>query len=161
MPPATPATSYTIGEGHSRRLAPTYVRHDPLPAAVENFATSGILQAGDRTWPTPSEARMSVIAHAAWHGHSLASITALTAPGRPWHSGLGAAYRRYHHHAAAALSRDFTKAINWLIENPLKHRPPARGTQHTPRLARAGSQSGLPDGGHHAGIQHRRRAGIP
>ena len=130
-PSATPATSYTIDEHDNQRLAPAYVRHDPLPAAVENFATSGILHAGDRTWPTPSEARMSVIAHAVWRGHSPASITALIAPGRPWHDGLGAAYRRYHHHTAAALNRDFTKAISWLIENPLKDRPPQHRTKYT------------------------------
>ena len=144
-PPATPTTSYMIGEGDSQRLAPAYVRHDPLPAAVENFATAGILHAGDRTWPTPSEARMSVIAHAVWRGHSLASITALIAPGRPWHDGLGTAYRRYHHHHAAALSRDFTKAINWLIDNPLKDRSP----QHKTKYTQGGS-------GSDAGPQHLR-----
>ena len=40
-----------------------------------------------------------MLAHAALHGHSLATIRALTAPGRPWHTGLAAAYTRYRHNA--------------------------------------------------------------
>jgi len=126
-----PTPSYTIGDGDNQRLAPAYVRHDPLPAAVHNFATHGTLAPGDRTWPTPSEARMSVIAHAVWRGHSQASITALIAPGRPWHNGLGAAYQRYRHHTHAAINRDVTKAIHWLINNPLKHQPPQHKTKYT------------------------------
>ena len=55
------------------RLAAPYVRHDPLPPAVHDFATHATLNATDRTWPTPSEARMSVIAHAVWRGHTLAT----------------------------------------------------------------------------------------
>jgi hypothetical protein len=66
---------------------------------------------------------MSVITAAIWRGHSLSSIRAMTAPGRPWHDGLGRAYNRYHHGANHALARDFTKALNWLITNPLLHRP--------------------------------------
>jgi hypothetical protein len=128
---ADPTPTYTIGEGDNQRLAPAYVRHDPLPAAVHDFATHGTLATADRTWPTPSEARMSVIAHAVWRGHSQASITALIAPGRPWHNGLGAAYRRYRHHTPAALGRDVTKAITWLTNNPLKDQPPQHKTKYT------------------------------
>ena len=127
----TRTCDYTIRDGDDQQLTPAYVRHDPLPAAVHDFATRGILDAADRTWPTPSEARMSVITHAVWRGHSLASIADLIAPGRPWHDGLGAAYRRYHHHTHNALTRDFNKALAWLVANPLKHRPPQHKTQYT------------------------------
>jgi hypothetical protein len=133
-----PTPSYTIGEGDNQRLAPAYIRNDPLPAAVRDFATHGTLAAGDRTWPTPSEARMSVIAHAVWRGHSHASITALIAPGRPWHNGLGAAYHRYRHHTHAALNRDITKATTWLINNPLKDQP----AQHKMKYTQGGPAGG-------------------
>ena len=81
---------------------------------------------------------MSVIAHAVWRGHTLATITALIAPGRPWHQGLGAAYRRYHHHTHAALARDFHKALTWLSTNLAKDRPP----QHKSISTQGGQQAG-------------------
>ena len=144
-PPAAPTPTstgnhptYTTGHGNDLRLAPNYIRHDPLPTDVHNFATHGILNAHDRTWPTPSEARMSVITHAVWRGHTLASITALIAPGRPWHQGLGAAYRRYRHHAPTAIAKDFTKALHWLIANPVSYRPP----QHKSRYSQGGTSGG-------------------
>ena len=136
--PTTGATSCTVGEGDELRLAPAHVRHDPLPPAVHDFATRGIRNPADRTWPTPSEARMSVITHAVWRGHTIATITALSAPGRPWHNGLGTAYQRYHHHAPAALRRDFTKAITWLTANLAKDRP----TQHKTTYSQGGTARG-------------------
>ncbi len=134
----TGPTAYTVGEGEDLRLAPAHIRHDPLPPSVHDFATRGIHNAADRAWPTPSEARMSVITHAVWRGHTIASITALTAPGRPWHNGLGASYQRYHHHAHAALTRDFTKAITWLAANLAKDRPP----QHKDKYTQGGTVGG-------------------
>ncbi len=131
-------TAATIGDSDDLRLAPAHVRHDPLPPAVHDFATRGIHNTTDRTWPTPSEARMSVITHAVWRGHTITSITALIAPGRPWHDGLGAAYQRYHHHAPAALTRDFTKAITWLTANLEKDRPP----QHKNKYPQGGTTGG-------------------
>ena len=136
-PPHHHTTPYTVGEGDQLRLADPYIRHDPLPPAVHAFATHATLNATDRTWPTPSEARMSVIAHAVWRGHTLATITALIAPGRPWHQGLGAAYRRYHHHTHAALARDFHKALTWLSTNLGKDRPP----QHKSKSTQGGQQA--------------------
>lgn len=130
------AGSATTGEGEHLRLAPDYVRHDPLPAAVAAFATRGL--ANDRRWPSPSEARMSVITHAIWRGHTISSLRELTAPGRPWHPGLGVAYQRYGHHADAALTRDFTKALSWLAQNLPKDRLPQHKIQN--------SQGGTPSG---------------
>ncbi|WP_054586248.1 hypothetical protein [Mycobacterium intracellulare] len=64
-----------------------------------------------------------MLAHAALHGHSLATISALIAPGRPWHTGLGRAYARYRHNADAALARDFAKALTWAAANSPFFRP--------------------------------------
>ncbi|KMV22050.1 hypothetical protein ACT16_13040 [Mycobacterium heckeshornense] len=122
-PRARDTRAYTVGAGDDLRLAPQHIRHDPLPPAIHDYATHGTLTAGDRAWPSNHEARMSVITAAIWRGHSLASIRAMTGTGRPWHNGLGHAYHRYGNTADRALARDFTKALNWLIANPLLHRP--------------------------------------
>ncbi|GAB4898278.1 hypothetical protein [Mycobacterium avium] len=127
--------AYTVGSGDDLRLAPEHIRHDPLPAAIHDYATRGTLAPRDRAWPSNHEARMAVITAAIWRGHNLAGIRAMIAPGRPWHTGLGAAYHRYGSAADRALARDFTKALNWLIANPLLHRPP----QHKITYSQGGS----------------------
>lgn len=105
-----------IGTGPDERLRPEHTRTAALPARITTYATTGVLPP-DATWRSHSEARQSVLAHAALHGHSLATIHALIAPGRPWQTGLGGAYRRYHAGADAALARDFHKALNWAATN--------------------------------------------
>lgn len=118
------AESHTAltGDGHNTRLRAQYVRTSDLPERITAYATTGKLPT-DTTWRSHSEARQSVLAHAVLHGHSLATIRALIAPGRPWHTGLAAAYARYHHHSQAALERDFDKALEWAAANSPKFRP--------------------------------------
>lgn len=122
-PPAAHSPAATLsGAGDHARLDPAYTRTYPLPAPITDYATTGQLPA-NRRWRTHSEARQSVLVHAALHGHSLATIRAFTAPGRPWHSGLAAAYTRYRHNADKALERDFTKALAWAATHSPKFRP--------------------------------------
>lgn len=116
------AAAATCGAGDHARIDPAYTRTSPLPPRVTDYATTGHLPATG-TWRSHSEARQSVLAHAALHGHSLATIRALIAPGRPWHGGLAAAYTRYHHNADRALERDFTKALTWAAANSHNFRP--------------------------------------
>lgn len=127
---STPA-DYCTGTGLDERLAPAWVRDDPIHPDIAHYAQYGTLPTGQRQWDTHSEARMAVLTAAIARGHSRASIAALMAPGAPWHAGLGAAYSRYRHHAHVALERDFTKALNWLCENPLKHRHPQHKTKNS------------------------------
>ena len=117
-----PAHDALTGAGAHTRLRPDYTRTTEMPRRITAYATTGQLPA-DTTWPSHSEARQSVLAHAALHGHSLATITALIAPGRPWHRGLGSAYTRYHRNADKALQRDFHKALTWAAANTKFFRP--------------------------------------
>lgn len=110
------------GSGAHARLRPEYTRGSDLPERITRYATTGQLPP-DTTWRSHSEARQSVLAHAVLHGHSLAAVRALIAPGRPWHTGLGGAYARYRHNAEAALDRDFAKALAWAGANARSFRP--------------------------------------
>ncbi|MFL0286815.1 hypothetical protein ACJH6J_20255 [Mycobacterium sp. SMC-18] len=113
---------YCTGTGDDQRLAPAYIRNDPIDPEITDFAVHGVIANGQRQWDSPSEARMAVICAAIARGHSRASITELMAPGGPWQHGLGQAFARYQHRAGNALDRDFTKALTWLCTNTLKYR---------------------------------------
>lgn len=134
-PGDTAPTDYCTGEGPEQRLAPRWVRADPFHPDLLQYAQYGTMPTGQRQWDSHSEARMAVLTAAIARGHSRASIAALSAPGGPWHHGLGQAYARYRHHALTALERDFTKALNWLCDNVLKHRHP----QHKRKNSQGGS----------------------
>lgn len=120
-PPPT-AGHNTTGTGHHERLRLEYTRDTDLPEHITAYATTGQLPP-DRRWRSHSEARQSVLAHAALHGHSLATVHALMAPGRPWHTGLTAAYARYSHNADNALQRDWRKALTWAATHSPDFRP--------------------------------------
>ena len=120
--PAGAGGAHLTGTGRHTRLHPQYTRTTALPDRITAYATTGQLPARG-TWKSHSEARQSVLAHAALHGHSLATIAALSAPGRPWHRGLAGAYHRYRHHADKALQRDFAKALTWADANAPNFRP--------------------------------------
>ncbi|MEE6140651.1 hypothetical protein SKC41_30620 [Mycobacterium sp. 050128] len=123
--PTTPtlaAGDATTGTGAHEQLRPEYTRAAALPERITTYAATGHLPA-DRSWRSHSEARQSVLAHAALHGHSLATVQALMAPGRPWQTGLGAAYTRYGHSADKALKRDWNKALTWAATNSHFFRP--------------------------------------
>lgn len=126
----TPA-DYCTGDGADQRLATHWIRDDPLHPDLIQYAQYGTMPTGQRQWDSHSEARMAVLTAAIARGHSRASITALSAPGGPWHHGLGQAYSRYRHHAHTALDRDFTKALNWICNNLLKHRHPQHKTKNS------------------------------
>ncbi|MGV7354661.1 hypothetical protein PJM26_29595, partial [Mycobacterium kansasii] len=145
--PATPtapdAAVVIVGSGHNARLRPEYTRENDLPPRITTYATTGQLPT-DNTWRSHSEARQSVLAHAALHGHSLATVQALIAPGRPWNTGLATAYTRYTHHCEKALQRDWQKALNWAATHSPHFRPRhAQDKVHTggavkgPKLLRA------------------------
>ena len=135
--PATAATvvdveTYTDGAGDDQRIAAPYIRHDPLPADVADYATHGVLSSSRPTWQSNHEARMSVVTQAVARGHSLASLRTMIEPEGPWQHGLGKAYQRYHHRADQALARDFTKALDWLSTNVLNSSPPRHKKKYSP-----------------------------
>lgn len=126
-----PSRHTLVGTGSHVRLDPHYVRTGDMPDRITLYATTGRLPS-DNSWTSHSEARQSVLAHAVLHGHSLATITALMTPGRPWHAGLARAYTRYHHNAQAALARDVDKALRWAAANSHFFRPVnAQDQRHT------------------------------
>lgn len=128
----TTAPAYTTGEGEHRRLTPAYTRTDPLPDSIEAFATRGDIAPTDRPhWKSPSEARFAVVVAALDRGHTPTTLRELTAPGGPWHDGLGNAYKRYGHGAERALLRDIDRAFDWLIANPLPYRRPQHKQKYT------------------------------
>ena len=139
-PPCTP-DDYCEGEGEDRRLAPVWVRADPLDPDITAYARHGTLSAGQRQWKTASEARMAVITAAVARGHSPASIAALTAPGGPWQHGLGKSYTEHYTNPAAipaAMQRDIEKSLTWLCTNVLEH----RRRQHKSRNSQGGRGGG-------------------
>jgi hypothetical protein len=132
VPTVVDVETYTDGAGDDQRLAAPYLRHDPLPADVADYATHCVLSRSRPTWQSNHEARMSVVTQAVARGHSLASLRTMIEPAGPWHHGLGKAYQRYHHRADQALARDFTKALDWLITNVLKSSPPRHKKKYSP-----------------------------
>lgn len=113
---ATVAASLTladrlIGSGDERRLHPRYHWTTPVSASVVAFARTGKLDR--KRWPTPSEARRSVISNAVLRGASISDVEALL--GADDHAGLRQAYNRYGSPAKAheALRRDVNKALTW------------------------------------------------
>jgi hypothetical protein len=125
--------TYTEGHGDTRRITAPYARTDPLPPDVANYATNGVLPDTSRpTWHSNHEARMSVVTQAIARGHTLDSLRTMISPAGPWHHGLGKAYDRYHHRADEALTRDVTKAFDWLTTNVLKSSPPRHKSKYSP-----------------------------
>ncbi|GAA2436752.1 hypothetical protein [Mycolicibacterium llatzerense] len=129
-------TTYCVGDGEHRTLAPAYVRTDPYDPDITAYAQHGHMPAGQRQWDSTSEARMAVVVAAIARGHSQTTLAALIAPGGPWETGLGTAYSRYKHGRDNALARDFTKALTWLCTNVLKH----RHAQHKKKYTQGGTE---------------------
>ena len=110
------------GTGAHARLRPEYTRTTALPARITAYATTGRLPT-DTTWPSHSEARQSVLAHAALHGHSLATITRPDRPRPPLASRIGRRLHPLPPNADTALTRDFHKALTWAATNTAYFRP--------------------------------------
>lgn len=132
VPTVVDVRTYIDGAGDDQRIAAAYVRDDPLPPEVADYATHGAISSSRPTWQSNHEPRQSVVVQAIARGHSLASLRDMIAPGGPWHLGLGTAYQRYHHRADKALGRDVAKAFDWLITNVLKSSPPRHKRKYTP-----------------------------
>lgn len=109
-------------------LRPVYRRHSPIPAAVEKFARTGTMPSDGR-WPSRSEARQSVLAHAVWRGSTLADIQQLMAD--QWAGGLGAAYARYGARTQRALCRDWQAAQRWVAAQLSTFHADTHKTKHT------------------------------
>lgn len=107
-----PPADYFEGQGSDARLLAAYRRSAPIPDVVRAFAEAGTVPPG-RAW-SPSEARQSVLVHAAWRGASLDEVRTRITQGT-WNRGLGAAYQRYEDHQRdIALCRDWTEAQRWI-----------------------------------------------
>jgi hypothetical protein len=117
-------TDYLVGSGDDARLIPGCRRSTPMPADVTDFAAYGAINPQRLTWQSNHQARMSVVVNAVARGYSLADLRARMSPGGCWHAGLGMAYARYKHRAELALTKDYTKALNWYIANVAKSSPP-------------------------------------
>jgi hypothetical protein len=128
---AAGVAEFCTGDAADQRLSPYYTRSDPMHPDITAYAQHAVMPASQRQWPTHHEARMAVVTAAIARGHSRSSLRALTAPGGPWHDGLGQAYARYGHGAERALDRDFTKALNWLCTNVVKYRHPQHKSKNT------------------------------
>lgn len=138
---------FTTGDGEDLRLAPAHTNLAPIPAPVLHYATHGDpTGTAGRTWPTHSEARMSVIYHAVTRGYTISDLRALISPAGPWHRGLGTAFNRYAHRADKALSRDFSKALHHHYEMVLIHR-------HRQHKVQKDSPGGLVEKGPNTGTQ--------
>ncbi|KMJ47399.1 hypothetical protein HQO84_24805 [Rhodococcus fascians] len=98
-----------VGVGRERRLDPRFVRSTPFPEAVETYAATGKINKA--LWPTPSEARQSVISHAVLRGASAADIEKAIAT-KEW-AGVRRSYIKKYRDPAVALRRDVEKALTW------------------------------------------------
>lgn len=101
-----------VGSGDALRLAERYQKAEPLPEVVEAFAVKGVL-ARDGRWPSPSEARQSLLVHAMWRGLALEQVIRRMSPGGLWASGLGGAYQRYGHAWLKAVRADWVEVTRW------------------------------------------------
>lgn len=119
-----------VGVGDGLRLAPAFLTLAPLPEVVQVFASTGAL-ATDGRWPSPSEARQSVLVHAMWRGLALREVADQMRVGGGWASGLGSAYARYEHGGLKALRADWTKATRWHAERVRSFHAVTHRKEHT------------------------------
>lgn len=117
------------GTGDDRRLHRQYRWTSPIPAVVETFARSGEIDTA--RWPTPSEARQSVICHAVLRGSSVSDIEAALATDA--YAGLRQAYARYRspETIASALRSDVAKALTWAASVGHQFRELTHKNKHT------------------------------
>lgn len=123
---------YVLGAGSRRTLRPPFQLTSEIPAAVALFSATGELAAG-MPWPSPSEARLSVLYHAAGRGMCLQDVLARLAPGGAWDQGLARVYHRYRHDHAIlrALQKDWDKAFYLHVQRCRSFRARTHKTLHT------------------------------
>lgn len=120
-------SEYTTGHDDEKRLNEAYRWTKPLPTEVLDFATHRIM-AG--SWPTPSEARQSVVTNAVLRGYSRGAIRQRMRPDGEW-SALGASYEDKHGtRAARQFDRDFRTAINYAVDYARKTTQKTRSQTH-------------------------------
>lgn len=126
-PSATDA-EYIDGHDDDQRILQAYWWTKPFPTDVTDFATHGVMATA---WPSPSEARQSVITNAVLRGYSRGQIRAQLAPEHPW-AALGESYRAKHGiRADAQLDRDFDTAMRFAIAAAKKSKPKTHRENYT------------------------------
>lgn len=128
---AAPADShYFTGSGPTTQLRWPYRRTTSLPTPVAAFAKTGALPTDGR-WASRSEARLSVLVHLMWRGHTLPEIRHQIRPDQPL-AGLAVAYRRYSPSTDRALLADWAAARTWLEHIlPTVHSGTHKSYKHT------------------------------
>ncbi|MFI9507356.1 hypothetical protein [Nocardia sp. NPDC052566] len=128
------------GHGSDARLRDHWRLTSPIPEAPAHFAATGTMPTDGR-WPSPSEARQSVLYHSALRGLRLTDIqTRIADTSNTGWAGLTAAYARYDLHRTRALNADWTKACQYASQNirilqshghsePELHTPPVVGNE--------------------------------
>ncbi|MGF7123326.1 hypothetical protein [Rhodococcus sp. BE178] len=120
-----------VGSGDERRLHPAYCHTTPMPAKVAAFARGGPRDA-DR-WPSPSEARQSVISSLVLRGASAADI--LAALPDDDYAGLRKSYarrdRRTSSQIVKALRGDVDAALTWAAKVSDQFRDLTHKNMHT------------------------------
>ncbi|RDI17227.1 hypothetical protein DEU38_12363 [Rhodococcus sp. AG1013] len=119
-----------VGVGDDRRLHPRYRLVSAIPTLVATFARTGKITDTSR-WPSPSEARQSVISSAVLRGASARDIEAALRTAD--YAGLRGAYARYGSSTtiAKALRRDVAKALTWAARASSQFRDLAHENKHT------------------------------
>ncbi|QKT09610.1 hypothetical protein [Rhodococcus sp. W8901] len=119
-----------VGVGDDRRLHPRYRLTSAIPTPVATFARTGKITDSSR-WPSPSEARQSVISSAVLRGASAADIEA--ALGTADYAGLRKAYARYvaPSQVARSLRGDVAKALTWAARVASQFRDLTHENKHT------------------------------
>lgn len=138
--PVAVTAGHTTGAGDDEALIENARWTKPFPAAADAFAATAAMDPAQ--WPSPSEARMSVVLNAVLRGLSLADIRAASLPGQPW-SGLGDSYRKKHGaRADDQLARDVRSALHYTAALTVKANPSA----HRNNYSQPGGASGGPIG---------------
>lgn len=120
-------SEYITGHDDEERLSETYRWTKPFPTDVLDFAAHGIM-AG--SWPTPSEARQSVVTNAVLRGYSRGDIRQRMRPDGQWNA-LGASYEDKHGtRAGRQFDRDFRTAINYAVDYARKTAQKTRSQTH-------------------------------
>ncbi|PTR24228.1 hypothetical protein C8K36_108243 [Rhodococcus sp. OK519] len=119
-----------VGVGDDRRLHPRYRLTSAIPTPVATFARTGKITDSSR-WPSPSEARQSVISSVVLRGASAADIEA--ALGTADYAGLRKAYARYvaPRLIAKSLRGDVAKALTWAASVAPQFRDLTHENKHT------------------------------
>ena len=125
--------TYTDGDGDDQRLAAPYIRDDPLPPDVAEYATRGVLSSSRPTWQSNHEAP-----HVRGHPgrrprpQPRPACATMITPAGPGTTASAAPTSATTTAPTKHLARDFTKALDWLVTNVLKSSPPRHKRKYSP-----------------------------